>query len=180
MRPHITISLALLAATSVGAASTCKSTPQDSTWPAPEEWKSLNASINGALIKTAPAASSCYPGNPFSSTQNCTDVTDHWSYAMYHAAWPESVDYSIFTNHSCLPPTVDGYVKARGCSIGALPQYIVNATTEGQIASAMKWATSRNIRIVIKGTGHDMNGRYVAHPSLLQVSGLVYLLIPMA
>lgn len=161
MRRHLLTSLAFLAVTSVGAVSNCKSSPQDSTWPAPEEWKSLNDSINGSLIKTAPAASSCYPGNPFGSTQNCTDVTDHWSYAAYHAAWPESVDYSIFTNHSCLPPSTDGYVKARGCSIGALPQYIVNATTEDQIATAMKWASSRNIRIVVKGTGHDMNGRYV-------------------
>ncbi len=160
MRSHLLISLAFLAATSAGAVSNCKSTPLDSAWPNHAEWKSLNDSINGALIRTAPAASSCYPGNPFGSPENCADVTNHWTYAAYHAAWPESVDYSIFTNHSCLPPAVDGYVKARGCSIGALPQYIVNATTEDQIATTMKWASSKNIRIVIKGTGHDMNGRY--------------------
>jgi hypothetical protein len=143
----------------VFAASNCKTSPQETNWPSSEEWTALNQSIDDVLIKTAPAASSCYEGNPFGSSQNCTDVTEHWSYAAYHAAWPESVDYSIYTNNSCLPPGVDGYTKERGCSIGGLPQYIVNATTEEHIATAMKWASERNIRIVVKGTGHDLNGR---------------------
>ncbi|KAL4804629.1 hypothetical protein BDV18DRAFT_153074 [Aspergillus unguis] len=142
-----------------GSAATCKSSPGDATWPSTADWQALNNSIDGTLLKTAPAASSCYSGNPFRSKTNCTDVYNHWSYATYHAAWPESIDYSIFTNQSCLPPGSDGYVKERGCSIGALPQYIVNATTEEHIAKAMKWASNRDIRIVVKGTGHDMSGR---------------------
>ncbi|CEJ54888.1 hypothetical protein PMG11_01176 [Penicillium brasilianum] len=144
---------------SVSAQNSCKSTPQDFNWPASSEWKALNQSINGGLIRTSPAASSCYAGNPFNAHTNCSDVTQHWSYAAHHAEWPESVDYSVWTNNSCLPPGVSGYMKGRGCSIGALPQYIVNATTEPQVATAMKWATDRNIRIVIKGTGHDLSGR---------------------
>ncbi|KAL3471064.1 hypothetical protein BJX99DRAFT_267057 [Aspergillus californicus] len=157
---HPSKALAILAAVSLGAAaSDCKSSPQDPSWPSTEEWSALNKSIHGHLIKTSPAASSCYPGNPFGSTENCTDVTDNWSYAAYHASWPEGVDYSIFNNNSCVPPGVDGYVKERGCSIGAFPQYIVNATSEAQIATALKWGSERNIRIVVKGTGHDMSGR---------------------
>ncbi|KAL4759434.1 putative isoamyl alcohol oxidase [Aspergillus foveolatus] len=155
--------LVLLAAAGTALAASrngaCKLTPNDAAWPTDEEWNALNATINGTLIRTTPAASSCYPGNPFNAPTNCTDVTTHWSYAAYHAAWPESIDYSIFTNHSCLPPGVDGYVEARGCRIGALPVYIVNAKNEAQIGIAMKWADDRNIRVVIKGTGHDMNGR---------------------
>ncbi|KAL4867229.1 hypothetical protein BDV12DRAFT_171744 [Aspergillus spectabilis] len=167
MRAFLSTSALLLAATAVRAAnSTCKPSPHDPTWPSFEEWGALNRSIDGALIRTSPAASSCYPGNPFGSSQNCTEVADNWSYAAYHAAWPESVDYSIYTNHSCLPPGVGGYVKTRGCTIGGLPQYIVNATTEEQIATALKWASERNIRIVVKGTGHDMNGRSTGAYSL--------------
>ncbi|RHZ67136.1 putative isoamyl alcohol oxidase [Aspergillus thermomutatus] len=137
----------------------CKLSPLDAEWPSTEEWAALNTSIQGALIKTAPAASSCYPGNPFGSTENCTIVKNYWSYAAYHSAWPESVDYSIYTNNSCVPPGVAGYTEGRGCSIGALPQYIVNATTEEQVAKAMQWASDRNIRMVVKGTGHDLSGR---------------------
>ncbi|KAL3439967.1 hypothetical protein BJX65DRAFT_315257 [Aspergillus insuetus] len=51
------------------------------------------------------------------------------------------------------------YVAGRGCSIGGMPQYIVNATSEEQIATALKSAADRNIRAVVKGTGHDLNGR---------------------
>lgn len=80
---------------------------------------------------------------------------------MYHAQWPESVDYSIWTNNSCVPLGQDGYTKDKGCSAGGMPQYIVNATSEAQIATAMKWATQKNIRIVVKSTGHDLSGRYV-------------------
>lgn len=150
----------ILLSTAASASTKCKSTPNDPTWPSNEEWKSLNQTIRGALIKTAPAPSSCYEGNPFNSSTNCSDVTKYWTYAAYHSAWPESVDYSIFTNNSCLPPGADGYTKGRGCSIGALPQYIVNATNEQQIATALRWATERNIRVVVKGTGHDLSGRY--------------------
>ncbi|KAL4812432.1 hypothetical protein BDW67DRAFT_178754 [Aspergillus spinulosporus] len=139
----------LPAASSVPAAGTalaaprnaaCKLTPHDAAWPSEEEWNALNATLDGTLIRTAPAASSCYPENPFNAPTNCTEVTAHWSYAAYHAAWPESIDYSIFTDHACLPPTVDGY-------------------NEAQIGVAMKWADDRNIRVVVKGTGHDMSGR---------------------
>ncbi|KAL4894429.1 hypothetical protein BDV59DRAFT_200778 [Aspergillus ambiguus] len=157
---------ALFPLLATAAAFNCKLTPYDADWPQPDEWAALNHTIQGTLIKTAPAASSCYPGNPFGSPYNCTDVTKHWSYAAYHSAWPESVDYSIYTNNSCVPPGAPGYSKERGCTLGALPQYIVNATTEGQIAHAMRWATERNIRIVVKGTGHDLSGRSTGAYSL--------------
>ncbi|CAG8903246.1 unnamed protein product [Penicillium egyptiacum] len=151
------LALAALPATCV--TQHCKASPGDSTWPSINEWNSLNQSIHGTLIRTAPAASPCYPGNPFGAPGNCPTVKDHWSYAAYHAMWPESVDYSIYANNSCVPPGVDGYSTDKGCSIGGLPQYIVNATTEQHIATAMKWASDRNIRITVKGTGHDLGGR---------------------
>lgn len=118
-------------------------------------------SIGGCLIRTAPAASSCYDGNPLNSPYNCTEVKERWNLSVFHASWPESISYSVFTNNSCIPPGKAGYTKEKGCSIGGLPLYIVNATKEEQIATAMEWASKRNIRIVIKSTGHDFNGRYV-------------------
>ncbi|KAL4902112.1 hypothetical protein BDW74DRAFT_169818 [Aspergillus multicolor] len=141
MRLQVSSALLVAAGTAALAAPsnrTCKLTPNDASWPSVLEWNALNASIGGTLFQTAPVASSCYAGNPFGSTTNCTDVTGHWSYAAYHASWPESVDYSIFTNHSCLPPGVEG---------------------DEQISTAMHWANERDIRVVIKGTGHDMSGR---------------------
>ncbi|KAF5520059.1 FAD-linked oxidoreductase apf9 [Colletotrichum aenigma] len=115
---HILTAFFLLGA--VSADSFCKATPFDATWPKTEDWNALNQTLAGALIKTRPAASYRYEGNPF-------------------------YDY--------------GY-KNQGCTLGGLPEYIVNATSADQVATAMKWASDRNIRIIAKGTGHDLNGSY--------------------
>ncbi|KAH8587381.1 hypothetical protein B0O99DRAFT_733688 [Bisporella sp. PMI_857] len=145
----------------------CKTTPLDPTWPSIEDWAALNASINGVLIKTAPVASSCYPGNPFNSQLSCNTVATNWTSSSFHATIPESIDYPIFANNSCLPEDAAGYYEGRGCEIGGMPQYIINATTEEQIATSMSWAAARNIRITVKGTGHEMNGRSSGAYSLL-------------
>jgi hypothetical protein len=139
----------------------CKVTPSDATWPSEQDWTSLNASINGALIRTRPVASSCYPGNPFGSTETCAEVEAGWAYSSFHAELPEAVNYFLWANNTCMPPNVTGYDASAGCHIGAYPQYVVNVTTPEQVATALKWATSKNIRVVVKGTGHDLNGRLV-------------------
>lgn len=49
--------------------------------------------------------------------------------------------------------------KALDAALGGLPEYIVNATTEGQVAIALNWDAEHNIRITVKGTDHEMNAR---------------------
>jgi hypothetical protein len=139
----------------------CRSTPSDASWPAPLEWSSLNDTIGGSLIRTVPVASSCWPdsNNVFNSSISCQEVNDNWSNGTWHSQQPESIDYQLYANNSCLPDEVGSYSKKQGCTIGALPQYIVNTTEAADVALAMKWAADRNIRIVVKGTGHDLNGR---------------------
>ncbi|CAD6456915.1 3e953730-ef10-4872-95e2-e05e853e76e3 [Sclerotinia trifoliorum] len=157
----VTLSLlpTIILATNFNSTQTCKITPADASWPSSADWTALNTSISGALIKTLPAASSCYTGNPFNSTENCSSVQTNWVLASWQANTPEGIDYPIYANNSCLPTNATGYQAGKGCEVGGSPVYVVNATTEDQIATAMKWATERNIRIVIKGTGHDLSGR---------------------
>ncbi|KAL5318438.1 hypothetical protein ACEPPN_013498 [Leptodophora sp. 'Broadleaf-Isolate-01'] len=155
-------SQSVLAALLTGASasnSTCKTTPLDVNWPSDEQWQALNVSIGGTLIKTSPVASSCYPGNPFNSTTSCELATSSWTLSQFHAALPESIDYPFYANNSCLPPGASGFAEQKGCSIGGFPEYIVNATSEEQVSIALAWASEHNLRIVVKGTGHDMNGR---------------------
>ncbi|KAK1986371.1 hypothetical protein LZ30DRAFT_757330 [Colletotrichum cereale] len=87
------------------------------------------------------------------------DVKGEWGYSYYHALLPESIDSPLYANNSCLPPGAPGYSPTKGCQLGGLPMYVVNATAEDQVATAMRWASERDIRIVVKGTGHDLNGR---------------------
>lgn len=151
--------LSIFASGAFAAIQTCKTTPFDAEWPSVEQWSALNTSIGGTLLRTSPVASSCYAGNPFNSAISCEIIEANWTLPTFHAALPESIDYPIYANNSCLPPGSTGYTEQKGCTVGALPQYIVNATSDEQVSAAMAWASARNIRIVVKGTGHDMNGR---------------------
>ncbi|KAF5965348.1 isoamyl alcohol oxidase [Fusarium bulbicola] len=137
----------------------CKLSPFDATWPVDAEWAALNSSISGSLIKTRPAASSCYKTNPFDAPLNCNIVEANWTQSTFHANLPESISAPLYANNSCLPPGAPGYNKALGCHLGGYPSYVVNATSDEQIALAVKWASKRNIRLVVKGTGHDLSGR---------------------
>lgn len=163
---HASLSAAL--PTSEGPS--CKANPIDSTWPDHSEWLALNDSIGG-LITTSPIASSCWNDNTFHSLYSCSTVQANWSSSVFHAAQPESIGATLFANNSCLPSGVNGYLESQGCRLGGLPSYIVNATNECQIAEAMRWAADRNLRIVVKGTGHDLNGRYVSHHITRNVLG---------
>ncbi|CVL10051.1 related to isoamyl alcohol oxidase [Fusarium proliferatum] len=155
--------LALLFCSAALASSTatrrCKLSPFDTTWPTDAEWAALNDSISGSLIKTRPAASSCYKTNPFNAPLNCNIVEANWTQSTFHANLPESISSPLYANNSCLPPGAPGYNKTDGCHLGGYPSYVVNATSDEQIALTVKWASERNIRIVVKGTGHDLSGR---------------------
>jgi hypothetical protein len=137
----------------------CRLTPSDPSWPSASEWAALNISIGGAMIDTQPIASSCYPGNPFHSPDSCDFIQANWANSTFHSSLPESIDAPFYANNSCLAPNDPGFREDLECHVGCLPKYIVNATTEQQIGTAMKWASQRNIRIIIKGTGHDIFGR---------------------
>lgn len=54
----------------------------------------------------------------------------------------------------------------RGCDADTYPAYVVNATQASQIATALIWATKKNIRVVVKATGHSYTGRSIGAGSL--------------
>lgn len=137
----------------------CKANPLDSTWPEISDWHALNESVGGCLIATSPVAASCWNNTAFHSPYNCASVQLNWTSSIFHSAQPESIGAPLFANNSCLPTGVDGYSQLQGCRLGGLPSYVLNATDECQVAKAMRWAADANVRIVVKGTGHDLNGR---------------------
>jgi hypothetical protein len=51
------------------------------------------------------------------------------------------------------------YELGRGCKTDGFPQYVLNATSSAQIATALAWANQRNVRVNVKSTGHDFLGR---------------------
>lgn len=75
-----------------------------------------------------------------------------------------SVMAPFFANQTCDPWTPE----SRPCTLGNYVSYAVNATCAADITAAVRFAAQRNIRFVIRNTGHE----YV-QPLLLSRSEIV-------
>jgi hypothetical protein len=161
-------------------------TPYHDCWPSAADWSALNSTVSGALVKGLPPASVCYPKQTNYNEEACAVVRSQWFNSDFHASSPVSIDYLIWTNDSCNPiypngTSLTGDVNAgkRGCNTDTYPAYVVNATNEEQVATALKWAGDRNIRVNVKATGHSYTGRSVGSFSLsiwtYNIRGLEYL-----
>lgn len=147
--------------------------PADPCWPIQSDWTELNTTLSGTLIRNNPPASVCYPTEPNYNEEACEVIRARWFDSTFHASDPVSVDYPIWTKNSCNPiypngtsVTGDPDAGERGCNADTYPAYVVNATQTSQIASALKWATQKNIRVVVKATGHSYTGRSTGAGSL--------------
>ena len=61
----------------------------------------------------------------------------------------------LFANQSCDP----FQPRSGACTLGNYVRYAVNATGSADITAALKFAEKKNIRFVIRNTGHDYNGK---------------------
>jgi hypothetical protein len=141
--------LLLLSVTSL--AQECKSYPGDDSWPNLTVWQSLNETISGRLIKPSAVGAVCYPSNPSFNNDTCTSLLAVWTNTSFIALNPFLPDYN---DESC-PPDAPGY----NCSTKGYPAYVINATNAADVQAGVNFARERNIRLVIKGTGHDYPGR---------------------
>jgi FAD/FMN-containing dehydrogenase len=72
-------------------------------------------------------------------------------------SYPDSASIMapFFANRSCDPFTD----TSAGCVLGTYVQYTVNVSCAAEVAAGIKFANDRNIRLVIRNTGHDYNGK---------------------
>lgn len=70
---------------------------------------------------------------------------------------PTSINALLYENMTCLPPAYTPlYLRSNPtCFVGGYPTYSVNVSKVGQIQLAVNFARERNLRLVIKNTGHD-------------------------
>ncbi|KAH6689418.1 FAD binding domain protein, partial [Plectosphaerella plurivora] len=171
MRYSFRTALLLLVAPIVSADAQCKCAPGDACWPSDIEWAQLNTTVSGRLIKTVAPAASCYPQEPSYNAEQCALIREEWFKDAFHSGNPVSLHSPSATNNSCNPlypngTSVSGDVlaRAKGCSLGLYPPYVVNATGVEHVQAAVKFARDRNLRLNIKNTGHSV--RSAAYGSL--------------
>ena len=149
------VSLCLVA---FGANSTCRCFPGDSCWPSISEWNAFNASLGGKLTATVPLAAPCHQEfagtHPYNQTV-CDQLQQEWLLPQAHYNSSSSIMAPFFANHSCDPFTGE----ATQCVVGTYVSYAVNITESQDVSCALQFARERNIRVVIRNTGHDYNGK---------------------
>ncbi|EME88156.1 uncharacterized protein MYCFIDRAFT_26948 [Pseudocercospora fijiensis CIRAD86] len=140
----------------------CRCIPEQPCWPAAAEWKAFNRSINGRLLVNAPVAISCYKG-PRQDASECALITKHYSNNSFQQSFPVGYSYPLQPDCPLIPFGEEADVR---CALGEAPVYTVNASEIEHVQSAVAWAKSANIRLVIRDTGHDLLGRSMGYGSL--------------
>ncbi|KAK3996644.1 FAD binding domain-containing protein [Cladorrhinum sp. PSN332] len=139
----------------------CKTYPGDLGWPAEPIWDLFDYLLGGALIKTTPEASLCYPEWGRYSAAECQDLTRTWNNSTLRIEDPTSIRSILFQGMTCMPPdyTASFLGSSVNCSVGGFPEYSIKVTNVLQIQLAINLARNLNIRLVIKNTGHDFGAK---------------------
>ncbi|KAJ4985321.1 isoamyl alcohol oxidase (FAD binding domain-containing protein) [Stagonosporopsis vannaccii] len=131
----------------------CKTFPGDRAWPSTTEWSNFNRTVGGRLVATVPLGAPCHGSTYDSAT--CESLQDQWQTERIHYESSSSVMAPFFANQSCDP----FQPRERPCELGNYVRYAVKASSAADIQRTIAFAASKNIRLVIRNTGHDYLGR---------------------
>jgi hypothetical protein len=120
------------------------------------------------LLKTVPPAAVCYKSREEYNEKKCKEILTEWTTDTFHSGNPFSVHDPTWSWDACPPLYPDGTgisgdpdAESKGCSLGTLSPYVINATTAKHVQSALKFAAKNNLRINVKNTGHNPEKRLV-------------------
>ncbi|KAG9623615.1 FAD/FMN-containing isoamyl alcohol oxidase MreA, partial [Aureobasidium melanogenum] len=134
----------------------CRCFPGDACWPSPDEWNSLNKTVNGRLIATVPLAAACHDDQYAAyDEKRCAELQNSWLDPETHLPSSSSVMAPFFANQSCDP----FQPRSAQCVIGTYVQYAINVSCASDVINALNFAIDHNIRLVVRNTGHDYNGK---------------------
>ncbi|ORY01670.1 FAD binding domain-containing protein [Clohesyomyces aquaticus] len=150
---------ATLSSRSTGArrGARCKTYPGDPLWPSKSVWDIFNLLLGGALSPIVPIASPCYPASVYNNYDagKCANIT---------YSDPGSVFYPMFEGKTCLQGSDPE--KLSNCTQGGYSLYSVKVKNVAQIQLTVNFARALNLRLVVKNTGHDYNGRSTGKDAL--------------
>jgi FAD/FMN-containing dehydrogenase len=148
---------------SAPAASFCQ--PTDACWPTPAQWAALNATVGGRLSTVTPYGQACYNGGL--DTPACQSVFENFTNPVWRADQPSAMQSCVWeadltTGANCYSPE-----SGAPCSLGSIPTMAVTAQSTADVAAALAFASANNIRVVVKASGHEFQGRSTAAGALL-------------
>jgi FAD/FMN-containing dehydrogenase len=119
-------------------------------------WNVFNASLGGKLIANMPIAAVCHESSfgPYDAA-GCSALRNTWFLPQTHLDSSSSMMAALPTNDSCNP-----FLDASApCTMGNYPVYSVNATGLEDYQRTLRFAQAHNIRLVIRNTAADYNGK---------------------
>lgn len=131
--------------------SKCKPVFGSPDWPTVDAWRELNSSVSGKLVAPIPPGAVCHPSLPQYDNASCELVQSQWPNTSFHALNLVSVDYN---DVGCLPNST------YPCTVNSYPRFVIPATDAGDVQKAVSFARETGVRLIVKGTGHDVPGRY--------------------
>jgi FAD/FMN-containing dehydrogenase len=117
-------------------------------WPAPDEWRALAAKLKGTLEQPRSPFAPCLADATSDACKTALDALKNPFYVQDQAGGTQSSGWY-------------------GAWTAAPSAYAVAAETTSDVVAAIDFARRHNLRVVIKGTGHDYLGRSNAPGSLL-------------
>ncbi|KAK2027942.1 FAD binding domain-containing protein [Colletotrichum zoysiae] len=143
----------------------CKCSPADGCWPGANDWDKLNNTVGGNLVRHVPPAAVCYNeyrGIATYDAAKCAEATAKWTDEEWQIAQPASQLWTWGSNNTC-ELTTD---PTSTCSLGNYPEFVIIARTRDHVKAGVDFAKSNNLRLVIRNTGHDFQGRSAGAGSL--------------
>jgi hypothetical protein len=139
-------------ATAISRAPRCKCTSNQPCWPNARAFSQLQSRLSQPLITVQPIGRPCFEASY--NEQQCEVVRDRFNDglwrtdqpgAMMSANW-EAADGMTTSCHFNFSATTT-------CAQGRVPVIGVNATTVRDVQEAVRFASSHNLKVVVKNTG---------------------------
>lgn len=138
----------------LGVGVVCRAYPGNPEWPSDDDWSRFNSCLAGVLLKPSPPGIVCYPGPAYNLTK-CMALLRAGGESRFYLNDPVTVLTTWTTGNTCDVT----FFPTGNCTQGGFSVYVVNVTNVRQIQAAVNFARNTNLRLVIKNTGHDFNGR---------------------
>ncbi|GJJ15496.1 hypothetical protein Clacol_009774 [Clathrus columnatus] len=137
----------------------CRSQLGDPLFPTINELSQFNDSIDGQLIAIVPSGSYCL------SRGGCTEA--EWTSSVFRSTIPGAMTNVNWEQNYSSDPNELCFRNSTICGAGNVPIFGVNASKPEHIQAGIEFARTRNLKLVVKSTGHDFLGRSTARNSFL-------------
>ncbi len=127
--------------------------PGDPYWPTPAQWDELRSAVGGNLLKPQAVFAPCVAGvaGATIATEPCEEVLKNLRNPFYLGDQPGGTQVSGW---------LDAWTPAPSA-------YAVKARNTQDVAAAVRFARTHNLRVVVKGAAHSYLGTSNAPDSLL-------------